>query len=139
MRRTCKIVGALILPVLLSILFLACDKKDDTPSSPQPIQTGLWSTPSEDVQLYISQQSSLDTLRITLSFSGSCSGSMILTTYPVSITDRSFFRDIGSSGNESTGSIEGTFSSDGKSCSGTYDYNRPPCNPFSESWTATPD
>ena len=138
MRRPCKIVGAVILPLLLSVFFLTCDK-DDTPSSPQPIQTGLWSTPSEDVQLYISQQSSLDTLRITLSFSGNCSGSIIHTTYPVSITDRSFSKDIGSSWNESTGSIQGTFSSDGKSCSGTYDYNDPPCNPISESWTATPD
>lgn len=104
-----------------------------------PIQTGLWSTPSEDVQLYISQQSSLDTLRITLSFSGNCSGSIVYTTYRVSITDRSFSEDLGSSWNESTGSIQGTFSSDGKSCSGTYDYNDPPCNPISESWTATPD
>jgi hypothetical protein len=131
-------IYSLVLMGFLLIFATSCDK-DEAPSSPQPIQTGLWSTPSEDVQLYISQQSSLDTLRITLSFSGNCSGSMIYTTYPVSITDRSFSKDLGSSGNESTGSIQGTFSSDGRSCSGTYDYNDPPCNPISESWTATPD
>ena len=137
MKKICKIGGALILSVLLSTIFNACDK-DDNNSTPKEIQTGLWSSPSEDVQFYITQQSVLDTLRITLSFSGNCSGTMIYTTYPVSITNRSFFRDLGSTWNESTGSIEGTFSSDGKNCSGTYDYTDPPCSTISESWTATP-
>ena len=138
MKRVCKNVSALALPLILSLLFCSCGK-DETNSGPQPIQTGSWSTPSDDVQLYISQQTSLDTLRIKLTFSGNCSGSIILTTYPVSITDRSFTKDLGSSWSESTGSIQGTFSSDGKSCTGTYNYSDPPCSPISKSWTATPD
>ena len=138
MKRPSKMSGAVMLSLLLSVLFLACSE-DDTDSTPQPLQTGFWSTPSDDVQLYISQQSSLDTLRIKLSFSGNCSGSIVITTYPLSITDRSFTKDLGSSWNESTGSIQGTFSLDGKSCSGTYSYTDPPCSTISESWTATPD
>lgn len=135
MRRPFKIVCAAMLSLLLSVFFLACEEDDP---GPQPLQTGLWSTPSEDVQFYISQQSILDTLKVKFTFYGNCSGSMILTTYPVSITNRSFFRDIGSTWNNSTGSVEGTFSKNGKSCSGTYEYTDPPCPTISESFTATP-
>jgi len=138
MEKNFKSVRILILSAVLLTLLMACNE-EELPESPQPIKTGWWSTPSEDVQFYISQQTKLDTLRITFTLSGSCSGSIVSTTYPVSITDRAFTRDLGSSWEGTTGSIQGTFSMDGKSCSGTYEYNRSPCNPISESWTATPD
>ncbi len=104
----------------------------------QSIQTGSWSTSSGDVKFYVSQQSKLDTLSIKLTFSGSCSGSMTTYSYGVSISNRSFSRDIGSSWDGSTGAINGTFSADGKSCSGTYTYDKAPCDPIDVSWTATP-
>ena len=134
MEKSFKSGRVLKLFVILMVLFMACDEE-----SPQPFKTGWWSSPSEDVQFYISQQTQLDTLRITFTFSGSCSGSIVLTTSPVSITDRAFTRDLGSSWDGTTGSIHGTFSTDGLSCSGTYIYNRAPCNPIDKSWTATPD
>jgi hypothetical protein len=136
-----RIGRILMLSAIIVTLFTACKKDEDeieNDPSPKSIQTGWWSSPSEDVQFYITQQTKLDTLRITLSFSGNCSGKIIKTIYPIAITDRSFSRDIGSSFDGSTGSIQGTFSSDGKSCSGTYEYNSS-CDPISESWTATPD
>ncbi len=103
----------------------------------QPIQTGSWSTPSGDVTFYVSQQSQLDTLRVKLTFSGSCSGSMTQSSYGISITNRTFTKDLGSIFDGSTGSIEGTFSVDGASCNGTYSYNDAPCDPINVTWSAT--
>jgi hypothetical protein len=139
-KRLFRIGRILMLSAVLVIPFMACDEDgDEENTTPQPLQTGWWSNSSNDVQFYISQQTKLDTLRITLSFSGACSGSIVSTTYPVNITDRSFSKSLGSSFDGSTGSIQGTFSLNGKSCSGTYEYNRAPCDPINVTWTATPN
>ncbi len=104
----------------------------------QSIQTGSWSTSNGDVKFYVSQQSELDTLSIKLTFTGSCSGSIIMSAQSVSITNRSFSLNIGSSVDGSAGTIIGDFSVDGKSCNGTYTYNKAPCDPINVTWTATP-
>ncbi len=102
-----------------------------------PIQPGSWSTSSGDVKFYISQQSELDTLRVKLTFSGSCSGSMTKSSYGISIIDRSFSLNSGSTFDNSTGTLTGAFSEDGASCSGTYKFAKSPCDPINVSWTAT--
>jgi len=58
-------------------------------------------------------------------------------SYGVSITDGSFSSNLGSTFEGSTGSITGTFSADGKSCSGKYTYKKSPCDDISVNWTAT--
>jgi hypothetical protein len=86
MKSINNIGRALLLSVFLSTIFAACDKEEkdednnEITPTPQSIKTGSWSTASGDVGFYISQQSELDTLRIKLSFSGSCSGSIIMTS-----------------------------------------------------------
>jgi hypothetical protein len=139
MRKVLSIARVLLIPALIGFLFIGCEEGEEDPSTPQSIKAGWWSNPSKDVQFYISEQTQLDTLRITYNFSGACSGSIVSTTYPVSITNRAFSRDLGSSWEETTGSIQGTFTEDGQSCSGTLEYNRSPCDPINISWTASPD
>jgi len=61
-----------------------------------------------------------------------------MTSYGVSINDGSFSKDLGSSWDGSSGSITGTFSENGTSCTGSYIYNSANCGSVSSSWTATP-
>lgn len=104
----------------------------------QTIQNGAWSTPSGDVEFYISQDSQLDTLRVKITFtSGNCSGSITKSSYGISIVDRSFSEDLGSTWDGSTGSITGDFSEDGTSCGGSYSYTTSNCGTVSATWTAT--
>ena len=102
------------------------------------IQKGFWSTPSGDVSFYIIQQSQLDTLRVKFTFSGNCSSSMERMSTRVSIMDMSFSLNLESPFNDDTGMIIGTFSENGTSCSGTYSYNKFPCDSIKVTWTATP-
>ncbi len=130
-------MGAILLAVLLTAVFTACDDDDNGDNNPATLN-GSWSTPSGDVSFFVSQESKIDTLRVTLTFTGDCSGSIITTMYGVNISDNMFTGNLGSSWEGSTGSIKGTFSQDKKTCNGTYNYDNSTCNPISESWTATP-
>ena len=103
-----------------------------------PITEGEWETPIKDIEFTVESQTSISSIKITLNFSGNCSGSIIMTKYSIPIQNNKFTVNLGSSFDNSTGTLTGTFSTDGQQCTGTYNYTRSPCDPINKSWSATP-
>lgn len=100
------------------------------------IVEGDW-TGTNDIQFKVLNQTTIDTFSITFRNVGGCS-KVTVKTYPVTISGGSFTVSYNIP-TISSGSVNGTFAADGRSCSGTFNYSNTQCGgSTSGSWSALP-
>jgi hypothetical protein len=100
------------------------------------IVEGIWKG-THEIEFTVASQSHISSFTIKFTMTGNCSGSVKVTvsgTMPIS--NGSFTINVG--GYNSTGSVTGIFSPDGKSVSGTFTYTSGSCQTLNDSWSATP-